>query len=383
MSNIENQLGGAPGQDAQETQVGISKSLSDMFENGEQNQALVTDTPEVQETTEAAVDTPVDNAPETPTEASVEPSQGSDDSEDLIEIGDVKKPSKEGLEIIEEDAEPAKFETPEGLEELAAHINSGGTLQSYLELNKDYSDYSDDDILSEYLKSTNDDYDDEDIQDILEEYSFDEEVDEAKEIRSKKRAKKEQLKLAKEYLEQKKGKYKELKGSERTAAKKTPQDLALEKAYDQFVGDTNDFFGDKFDGFRFDISMGEGDDAKKVGVKYVVDNKDTVKDFQMNFNNLLGEFAGEDGSLQNIAGYHKALFAAKNVDQIAQMFFDQGFAMAVADAEKESKNIDFKAQKHDPSSNSKLKPGQAREIQMDQGNNSQGRVQLSPDFFNK
>ena len=103
-----------------------------------------------------------------------------------------------------------------------------------------------------------------------------------------------------------------------------------------------------------------GDD--KPTVRYRVDNTDNLKDFQSDLNNVLGEFVDDTGRIKDVAGYHKGLFAMKNADKIAQLFYDQGRADAIKENAQNSKNTDFTPQKHEPSSNSKLAPGQAREI---------------------
>ena len=46
-------------------------------------------------------------------------------------------------------------------------------------------------------------------------------------------------------------------------------------------------------------------------------------------------------SISNAYGYHKALYAAQNMDKIANHFYEQGRADAVQQSIKESKNIDM------------------------------------------
>ena len=45
--------------------------------------------------------------------------------------------------------------------------------------------------------------------------------------------------------------------------------------------------------------------------------------------------------MRNPYGYHKALYAAQNMDKIANHFYEQGRADAVQQSIKESKNIDM------------------------------------------
>ena len=47
----------------------------------------------------------------------------------------------------------------------------------------------------------------------------------------------------------------------------------------------------------------------------------------------------------NASGYHKAIFAAKNADKIAQHFYEQGRADALQQNAKEAKNINMEPRK--------------------------------------
>ncbi len=56
-------------------------------------------------------------------------------------------------------------------------------------------------------------------------------------------------------------------------------------------------------------------------------------------------FLADDGSLKDPKGYHKAMYAARNADTIAQHFYEQGKADAVKDVVAKSKNITTEARK--------------------------------------
>ena len=45
--------------------------------------------------------------------------------------------------------------------------------------------------------------------------------------------------------------------------------------------------------------------------------------------------------VKDVAGYHKAIFAANNADSIATHFYEQGKADAIRNLSKESKNINM------------------------------------------
>ena len=67
-----------------------------------------------------------------------------------------------------------------------------------------------------------------------------------------------------------------------------------------------------------------------------------VGESQSNINTFIRKFLNEKGEVNDYAGYHKAIYAAQNVDTIAQHFYDQGKADATKNIMKQSKNIDEK-----------------------------------------
>jgi hypothetical protein len=98
-----------------------------------------------------------------------------------------------------------------------------------------------------------------------------------------------------------------------------------------FKDSTKKLFSDDFKGF--DINVGE----KKY--KYNIQNKDKVAESQSNITNLVGKFLDENGNVKDVNGYHKAIYAAENVDKIAAHFYEQGKADAVKDVVNKSKNL--------------------------------------------
>ena len=98
---------------------------------------------------------------------------------------------------------------PENVEKLVEFMKeTGGTIEDYMKLNVDYSEYSNSDILREYYSKTKPHLDKEEIDFLLEDnFSFDEENDEEREVRKKKLAYKEEIVKAKSYLEDAKNKY--------------------------------------------------------------------------------------------------------------------------------------------------------------------------------
>ncbi len=64
-----------------------------------------------------------------------------------------------------------------------------------------------------------------------------------------------------------------------------------------------------------------------------------LQENQSNINNLVGKFLDADGNVSDTKGYHKAMYAADNVDKIAAHFYEQGKADAVKDVVNKSKNL--------------------------------------------
>ena len=287
-----------------------------------------------------------------PVEEAAEP------QEEVIEIGDVKEEAPV-LETVEEpQPEKPTFDLPEGVDKLVEFINeTGGTLQDYVSLNKDYDSLDQANLLKEYYKQTKPHLDADDIDYLIgKRLNIDEDLEE-NEIRERKIALKEDLSKAKTHLESNKEKYyNELKAK----AIDKPEDSKLharQAANSQhFLNESNKFF-EGFEGFNF--SLGEG----KPTVRYKVDNVEKLKETQADLSNVVGKFLDSDGKVENAAAYHKALFAMQNADKLAQLFYDQGKADAIKEKNTDSKNVDFSQQMAPPSSNDKLKPGQVREIE--------------------
>ena len=61
----------------------------------------------------------------------------------------------------------------------------------------------------------------------------------------------------------------------------------------------------------------------------------------MILNNFISHHLDDNGFLKDPAAYHRAMYAAMNVDTIAKHFYEQGKADATGDIVKETKNIDM------------------------------------------
>ena len=219
---------------------------------------------------------------------------------------------------------------------------TGGTIEDYTRLNADYSSIDDVTLLKEYYKKNKPYLDNSDVDLLLEDFIFDEEIDEEKDIRKKKLAFKEEVAKAKNFLEETKSKYyDEIKlrpgvTQEQQKAmdffnRYSKEQEQAKQQHQLFKENTKKLFSDDFKGF--DISVGE----KKY--KYNIQNKDKVAESQSNITNLVGKFLDAKGNVKDVAGYHKAMYAAENVDRIASHFYEQGKADAVKDVVNKSKNL--------------------------------------------
>jgi uncharacterized protein (DUF2164 family) len=220
---------------------------------------------------------------------------------------------------------------------------TGGTLEDYVRLNADYSNVDNDTLLREYYKQAKSHLDSSEINFMIEDnFSFDEEVDEEREVRQKKLAYKEEVAKAQKHLEGLKSQYyEEIKlrpGTTQDQQKATDffnryneEQNTAQQQHEDFKSNTKDYFSKDFKGF--DINVGE----KKF--RYGVKNPSEVATKQSNITNTIKKFLDEKGNVKDVKGYHKAMYAAENVDQIAQHFYEQGQSDATKNLVAKSKNI--------------------------------------------
>ena len=258
-------------------------------------------------------------------------------------------------------AEAESLNVPEGLEKLVEFMNeTGGSLEDYVALNRSFDEFNDKQLLTEYYKRTKSSLDQDDISYLInKKLKIDEEEMDEFEVRERKIALKEELGKAKNFLNDAKDKYyAELKAKSGGTSKEAEEaKLRQEALVRKFQTQTKEVFNEEFKGFNFDL--GEG----KKKIRYRVDNAGKLAETQSDITNVLGGFLNEEGLPKDPVAYHKALFAMQNADKIAQLFYEQGKADAIKESTKDSKNLDFSNTHQPPTSDTKLKPGQAREIE--------------------
>ena len=233
---------------------------------------------------------------------------------------------------------------PENVEKLVNFMQeTGGTVEDYVTLNKDYTKFDDSLLVREYYKKTRPHLTDDEISFVMEDnFKFDEETDEERFVRKQKLAYKEEVAKAKNFLEQMKSKYYDeikLRPSVTNEQKKAmdffqrynQEQQTIQEKRNDFVKNTEDFFTNKFKGFEFNL----GDKA----FRYSVSNPTETANAQTDVSKVISKFTDETGNITDLDGYHKAIYAMRNADRLAQHFYEQGKADATRDVIAKSKNI--------------------------------------------
>ena len=252
------------------------------------------------------------------------------------------------------ESQPIQNDLPENINKLVDFMKeTGGTMQDYIRLNTNYEDVDRDVLVKEYYKSTKPHLSQEEIDFMIEDtFAFDEDIDEERDIKRKKLAYKEEVSKARKFLEDTKEKYYDdikLKSPNLSEDQQKASDFFNRYKEDQernsqnhekFKTQTEQLFNKDFEGF--DFNLGE----KKF--RYGVQNATQVGEKQSDIGNFIGKFLGEDGTIKDTKGYHKALYAGANADKIANHFYEQGKADAIRDVVNKSNNTSTEARKAAP-----------------------------------
>jgi hypothetical protein len=258
--------------------------------------------------------------------------------------------------------EQSGIELPENIQKVVDFINdTGGTLEDYVRLNQDYSQLNEAQVLREYYETTKPHLDKEDIDLLMEDFSYDEDLDDEREIRKAKLAFKEEVAKAKNHLEDQKSKYyEEIKAGSRLTPEqqkaveffnrynKENEEVTrvAEKQKKTFLKRTDEVFSNEFKGFEYSV----GDKKYRFNVK----DASQVKNVQSDINNFVKKFLDENNNIKDAKGYHKSLFTAMNADAIANHFYEQGKADALKESIARSKNVNMDPRKsHEPVTDAK------------------------------
>jgi len=302
---------------------------------------------DLQEAATTKVEIPTEKVEEVKAEIKEEVKEGK--IEEVATITEIKEEeeiveTKQQLKEAIRDEKVIGKQLPENIEKLVSFMEeTGGTVEDYVSLNKDYSKYDEKQVLNEYYKKTKPHLDQEEINFLMEDnFSYDEEVDEDRVVRKRQLLLKEEIAKAKNFLESSKSKYydeiklrpgvtqEQQKAMDFFNRYNKEQQIAAERR-EQFKDSTSKLFNEDLKGFE--IKVGE----KKFN--YNISNPSATAEKQSDLNEFVKKFLNEKGEVIDAVGYHKAFYAAENVDTIANHFYEQGKADAVKDVIAKSKNI--------------------------------------------
>ena len=301
----------------------------------------------------------------------------SEEQEEVIELVSQQEEAPVVQDSVQEEPAEVQPETnlPENVDKLVKFMEeTGGSLEDFVNLNKDVEALDPVDAIAEYYQQKYPHYNEERVQRRMnKDFMFDEN-DDPDVIQDKKDAFEDTLYEARQTLKANKDKYyDELKFNRQQGSTPEAQEAVKfyedhkknqqesEKLTQAFQQQTSNLFSNDFKGFDFQVGESK--------YRFKVADAAKVGEYQADLNNFIGEFAGEDGSITDVQGYHKALYAAKNADKIAKHFYEQGRAEALRDSAAKAKNIDM-SPKSDHGSTVRTKTG--TQYKVVSGNSSNG-----------
>ena len=314
--------------------VAEDKQAGDMAQVDEQVQDTIEDVTDKKESEEIKEET---NSP-----LQLITDEGDDTNKSGMAGSDETSTTAPKQEEVLQETETQKL--PENIEKLIKFMEeTGGDVQDYARLNADYTNVNNDVLLHEYYKQAKPHLNAEERNFIIEDsFQYDSEIDDERDVKKKKLAYKEEVAKAKNYLEDLKTKYyDEIKlrpGITQDQQKANDffnryneEQKARKASHERFVSETKNLLNEEFKGF--DFKLGE----KKF--RYGIKDPSSVAQSQSDISNFIKTFLNEKGDIADAPGYHKALFAARNADTIANHFYEQGKTDAIKDQLAKSKNI--------------------------------------------
>ena len=290
-----------------------------------------------------------DEGDESEAEAGSEESEGEEESSEEIEEDEpeVEEEDESEPEVEEEQDVVDYDELPESVQKYLDFMeDTGGSLEDFVNINQDLSKLSQDDVIGRFLKQKYPTLDGSDIAYEIESRFGVTEDDTDAEVRRKNVDKKKFYAEALATLKSGSEKYKADLGSRNVLPAQAKEALQFKQTYEtqqteqakkleavrsSFVKETNKLLGKNFKGFE--VKVGE------ETVLYKPENVAKVKEQNLNVNNLLNKFLNKDGSVKDVAGYHKALAVASDPEGYAQHFFELGKAAMAEEDAKDSKNV--------------------------------------------
>ena len=296
---------------------------------------------QIGETKEVPVEEPSGNS----NEMGESVQKSSETTEGISPLQEVTEEEVKKEQVVEQpELQPIKkVVLPDNVEKLVQFMEeTGGDIQDYVRLNADYSNVNEDVLLKEYYKNTKPHLTDEELSFVMEDkFKYDSDTDEERDIRKRKLAKKEAVAEARNHLESLKQKYYDeikLRPGVTQEQKKAmdffnrynnEQEIA-EQRHKKFIDNTKQMFSDDFKGFDFEV----GDKKFRYGVK----DPNAIAENQSNLNNFVEKFLDNEGNVKDTKGYHKAMYAAQNIDRIVNHFYEQGKSDGIKNVVEGSKN---------------------------------------------
>ena len=230
---------------------------------------------------------------------------------------------------------------------------TGRGFEDFVKLSKDFESMDPDQLLKEYLASTQEGLDSDDIETLMDEYKFDVELDDESTVKKAKIAKKKVLAEAKKYFNSQKEQYKmpleSRMGFVPDAEKEvyesykqyTQQAKTIEEENNRkrqwFDQKTNEVFNGEFKGFEFSVN-----DKKFT---FAPGDANELKKNQATPQNFINKFLDEQGLMKDASGYHRSLAIAMHPEKFAKYFYEQGLADATDDVTRKIKNINMSERK--------------------------------------
>ena len=263
-------------------------------------------------------------------------------------------------------------------EDVAAYMKykkeTGRGFEDFLKLKKDFDTMDSDQLLRDYLASTQQGLDEDDIDTLMDDFRYDEDLDDESTVKKVKIAKKKAVAEAKKFFNDQKEKYKmPLESSQASIPNEEKEEFEAYKQYTKqaktiqeenerkrswFDQKTNEVFNGEFKGFEFKIN--------DKSFSFAPGDATELKKAQSTPSNFIGKFLDESGLMKDAAGYHRSLAIAMNPDRFAKYFYEQGLADATEDVTRKIKNINMSEQRTPQVT--KGKDGmQVREVNPDSG----------------
>jgi hypothetical protein len=253
---------------------------------------------------------------------------------------------------------------------------TGRGFEDFLKLKEDFDVISPEQLVKEYLTSTQEGLDSEDIEALMDDYSYDEDLDDESTIKKTKIARKKIIAEAKKYFNAQKEKYNV--PLESSSAFVPDEEKEIYESYKQYVREaktieeetnrkrrwfdqkTDEVFSKDFKGFEFNIN------DKKI--MFSPGDTNELKNIQSTPQNFINKFLDEAGMIKDASGYHRSLAMAMNPEKFAKFFYEQGLSDATDDVTRKIKNINM-TERRAPEVGKSTGGMQVRAVNPDSGRN--------------